>query len=138
MCASRKKDCLFIDVFDALEQISKLYYKNTFYTSEINKHNRIKHNTKNVKKWLAENLYKDDIDLPYSSSSGIYYDKIVSLCNGKTIDEYDKYSLKFKGEDFKSSYDFLNIYNELFFTRKILPHEYNSWKIAIGYNEPQE
>jgi hypothetical protein len=135
MCWSRKKDCLFIDIFDALEKISKMYHNNLFYANEINKYAKIKEIQIEEKKWLTDNLKENDIDLPYSTTNGIYHDKIISLSDGKNDHGYNTYVLKIKGEDFKSSYDFLNIYNDLFFTQKILPKEYEIWKIDTGYIE---
>lgn len=137
MCENRKLDCLFIDIFNALEKISSMYRKNLFFNDEINKYNEIKQNQNEKKKWLAESLKENDVDLPYSTD-GIYYDKTISLCNGKNVEGYNAYIIKVKGEDFKSSYDFLTIYNELFFTQKILPDEYKKWKLDTGYIELEE
>lgn len=138
MCRSRKKDCLFIDVFDALEIISKMYYKNLFYTNELIRYDKIKQDHIEVEKWLFENLEENDIDLPYSSTNEIYYDKVISLRNGKNVEKYNTYILKFKGEDFKSSYDFFYLHNELFFKQKILPNEYEIWKKESGYIDFEE
>lgn len=133
MCSNRKKDCLFIDVFKALEKISEMYFKDKFYTAEISKYNDIKENLDEVRKWLTKNLHEKDIDLPYSPEYEVYYDKEISLCNGKEEGEYNYYILKIKGQDFKNSYDFINIYNHLFFTKRVLLTEYEKWKLETGY-----
>lgn len=134
MCFNRKSDCLFIDIYDLLEQTTLLYKKNIFFADQIKRYEDIK-NLSGQKQWLFENLNENNIDLPYTSQKGIYPDKIILVTNGVKFETYQHLTLKFKGEDFKSTYDFIYLYNELFFTKKILPIQYEKWKIESGYVE---
>ena len=122
----------------ALEKISLMYRKNLYYTEELGYYQTIKEDSLKSQKWLHKNLTENNIDLPYSSDENLYYDKEISFCNGKINDQYTYYNLKVKGIDFKSSYDFIAIYNKLFFSEKILPEEYENWKKSSGYIESEE
>ena len=138
MCWNRQIDCLFVDIYVTLEKISLMYRKNLYYTEELGYYQTIKDDSLKSQKWLHKNLTENNIDLPYSSDENLYYDKEISFCNGKINDQYTYYNLKVKGIDFKSSYDFIAIYNKLFFSEKILPEEYENWKKSIGYIESEE
>lgn len=138
MCWNRQIDCLFVDIYVELEKISLMYRKNLYYTEEILYYQTIKKDSLKLQKWLQKNLTENNIDLPYSSEENKYYDKEISLCNGKLNQKYIYFSLKVEGFNFKSSYDFEVIYNNLFFNQKILPIEYENWKKESGFVEFEE
>lgn len=138
MCWNRQVDCLFFDLYRALEKISLMYRKNLYYAKEIEFYQTIKDDSLKLQKWLQKNITENNIDLPYSSDGNKYYDKEISLCNGKLNQKYIYFSLKVEGINFKSSYDFVAIYNNLFFSQKILPIEYENWKKESGFVELEE
>jgi hypothetical protein len=135
MCKNRNADCLFIDIYKVLETFSAMSRKNLYYTEQLIKYSNIKENFPEVQSWLLTNIAESNIDLPYSANNDVYYDKQISLCNGKFDDEYNYFDLKIKGFDFKSSYDFSAVYDELFYRLRILPEEYERWKKDTGYEE---
>ena len=135
MCWNRQIDCLFFDIYVALEKISLMCRKNLYYTEELVYYQTIKEDSLELQKWLYKNLNENNISLPYSSEVNKYYDKEVSINNGKLNQKYIYFNLKVEGINFKSSYDFEAIYNNLFFSQKILPLEYEKWKKESGFVE---
>lgn len=135
MCWNRKADCLFIDIYISMEKLSLMYRKNLYYTDELVYYQTIKGDLLKLQKWLQKNITENDIDFPYSSEENKYYDKEISLCNGKLNQKYVYFSLKVEGVNFKSTYDFFAVYNNLFFSQKILPIEYENWRKENGFVE---
>lgn len=133
-CCRRKQDCFFVELYREMIEVSAMGRNDRYYHNELANYYSLKEDKNKLREWLRRNLDKQSFGLPYCSP-GQYLDVQISINTGKVDGEYFPLTIKIKGENFKNSYDFDKVYDELFFTKKILPEEYELWAVESGYNE---
>ncbi|PWA11653.1 hypothetical protein [Flavobacterium laiguense] len=143
MCCTRGNDCLFIDIYKTLskhlEKNNDIEGKIQLLKIELAEYNSIANDLEKTKKWLKRNLEKGlDTDSEYYATPI----KSFSFLNGrdpyvKFLNEndsnYARIKINFDNEnDFEILYEFYNLFNMLFFEKKILPNEYEKFKSDIN------
>lgn len=126
-CIERKSECLFIEIYSTLNQKAKYFELNTLLKKELTKFYKIANNEEKVKKWLLKNLKISLSELWFFMSPN-YPNIKMSFINGKKLNEFEYLKIEINGEEFKSIYDFSNLFSFLFFEEKLLPNEYAKWK----------
>lgn len=127
MCFERNEICLFIDIYSKLNDVAKKFELNTFLKTKLLKFEKNSKNKNDIKNWLSENLTIGLSDLWFFMSPNNPNIKL-SFINGKLNDEFEYLRININGEEFKSVYDFANLFSKLFIEEKILPNEYAKWK----------
>lgn len=121
-CSCNKKEdaYIFLSLFDTLMGFSRYHQKENYAELELESYSKIKHDKELVKKWVIKNEYvgtKDCFELVLR-----HYDYDLKplhlLVTGKSLLGYEVFVDR---EDFKSIIKFLDIFNDLFWVKKVWP-----------------
>ncbi|MDR7830856.1 hypothetical protein PG593_07530 [Riemerella anatipestifer] len=135
----KSENHLFQDIYSTLKSHvndleNNLILEKQFKT-ELEKYNLCKNNSLELKKWLQYNLeagLQIYLEFDYDNRAKILEE--VQFAINKTTNK--NFTLLIDNEcSFDSLYLFSKIFVELFFEKKILPNEYESWKKKVGFEE---
>lgn len=128
LCFVRDKVCLFIDIFENLNEKYNLFLDEKYLENELLKFEKVKNETEEVKIWLTKNLQIGLSKLNWFSTASKYSNLRLSFINGKNEIEFEYIKFQIVGDDFKNNYDFEHLFCDLFFNKEILPNELAKWK----------
>ena len=128
MCFVREKDCLFIDIFEKLNEKHNHFLDEKYLENELLKYDKIINEIDEMKIWLTKNLQIGISKLDRFSTATKYSNLRISFINGKNETEFEYLKFTIDGNDFKNNYDFVHLFCDLFFNKEILPNELAKWK----------
>jgi len=115
-----KKD-IFLELYTSLEKVTEFHRNEDYFTTEIKDYQKIKHSPVALKKWTAknENLGAQEC-LDFYINYLEYSDKpqYLQVCfNPLFSKEYIYIDLL----DFKNTIEFIEIFDDLYWVKKVLP-----------------
>ena len=121
-CSCKKKDdaSLFLSLFSALREFTKYHQKESYAELELEAYKKISYDKCLVKQWVRKNEKVGTIDCfelllyHYDYSLKPYH----LLVMGRSLLGYEVFVDR---KDFENLIDFLNIFNELFWVKKVYP-----------------
>ncbi len=128
MCCVRDKDCLFIDIFENLNNKHNHFLDEQYLENELLKFEQLKNETEEVKVWLTKNLQIGFSKFSWFSTANKYSNLRLSFINGKNETEFEYIKFQIDGNNFKNNYDFAHLFCELFFDKEFSPNELAKWK----------
>lgn len=133
-CCERQKECLFFEIYVELSKTAKYFELCEVLEKQLAEFKNIENNAVEVREWLVRNLHMGLNDLWFFMSPN-YSDYIVGFANGKKNDRFEYLRIKINGKEFKSIYNFANLFATLFFEDKILIKEMEKWKYENHFLE---
>jgi hypothetical protein len=134
-CPTRNLDCLFVEVYNELDKISKLYRDNLDLKIELLEYQIIRNDKIKLKKWMLKNEEFGLQDFVFFDTFPILKDVKLKLRNGKIGNEFNHLNINISGHYFENTYLFINIFNKHFFIEKICADRYENWKQMTSYVE---
>ncbi|NQY30109.1 MAG: hypothetical protein HRT69_11635 [Flavobacteriaceae bacterium] len=110
----------FLDLYNALDTISEFHRNEKYFQQEMLEYHKIEHSQSDLKKWVSKNepfgvekyacFLIDYLDYSENAEHLSIY-----VHNSKELDIY------IDRQDFKHTVEFLEIFNELYWVKEILP-----------------
>lgn len=129
MCYVIDKECLFIELYAKLNEKSKFFELNKYLEKELEVFREILTNEEAIKNWTLKNI-EIGLKHKFSFNSPDYDNLKFSLINGKSNDEFEYLNIEIDGKAFKSIYDFVSLFIDLFILEKVLKEEYEKYITA--------
>jgi len=134
-CYTRKEHCLFYDIYKELSIIETYDNLNEKCHTQLKLYDNISCEVSKVEIWLKNN-YRFCLENLTAFTSENDNDKFFrrSFINGKNhiIDEYEYLLIYVSLTDFNSCYELKKIFDELFYKKRLLPKEYEEYKLKKG------
>ena len=120
----RSDECVFFSLFNSLLAFSKYHSRENYAKEEIKSYHKIKNDKGLLKKWVRKNEYIGTVECFELLLSHFDYDlnPVHLLITGKSLLGYEVFVDR---EDFKNLIKFLEIFNDLFWVKKVYPESKN-------------
>ena len=120
----------FLDLYKALDTICEFHRNEKYFEEELTEYKKIKDSQSELKNWIAKNE-----DLGAEKYVCFLVDYLDYSENAEHLNIYINSSKELEiyvdRQDFRNTVEFLEIYNELYWVKKILPENMNKTKIEI-------
>lgn len=129
-CFTRKTECLFVSIYMYLQQMETYSKYNEVCYLELQKYESLV-GINEIKNWIKSNM---DFGINKLDRFKNEYSKIDTkhFINGKNEnDEYDYLYVFTSLEDFKYTYQFKALFDDLFFEKEILPEALKKYKEEV-------
>lgn len=124
---------IFLELFKALDKVSKFHRSEKYFEQEIINYHKIKHSEVDLRNWVSKNedigaenyvcFLIDYLDYDENDEEEHLY---IFVHNSKELEIY------IDRQDFKNTINFLEIFNELYWVQEILPESLDKIKIEIS------
>ncbi|WP_370477210.1 hypothetical protein [Tamlana flava] len=112
---------IFLDLYEALDKISDFHRYEKYFEQELIEYEKIKNSPPNLKNWLANNEYLGADKHVCFIYNYLDYDENDQEVHLKVyIPSLEELEIYIDRKDFKNTIDFLEKFNELFWTNSLL------------------